>query len=206
MASSTGWSLIIAIAVESTGLTELSFAGILEERYVELGSHVEKGDPVALLVDQAVLKAVGRVSQQSAGRLSLGQQIQVQLLDGREAEGRVTYVSRLGDTETHSFRVEAEVPNPDGSLNAGASAEIRIAVGRETAHFLSPAVLSLDTKGEVGVKTVNADGVVDFYPVTLVRTGANGIWVSGLPEHARVISQGQGFVSVGEAVEAVPAS
>jgi len=48
--------------------------------------------------------------------------------------------------------------------------------------------------------------VVDFYPVTLVRTEANGIWVSGLPERARVIGLGQGFVSAGESVVPVPAS
>jgi multidrug efflux system membrane fusion protein len=185
---------------------EAPFEGVLEERYVELGSHVEKGDRVALLVDGAVLKAVGRVSQQSAGQLGLGQPIHVRLLDGREANGQVTYISRLGDTGTHSFRVEAEVPNPQGQLNAGTSAEIRIIVGQETAHFLSPAVLALDVTGEVGVKVVNSDDVVDFYPVTLVRTEANGVWVSGLPAHARVISQGQGFVSAGEVVVPVPAS
>ena len=103
------------------------FAGVLEERFVELGSHLEKGDRVALLVDESVLKAVGRVSQQSAGKLRLGQDIKVRLLDGREAEGQVTYISSLGDTETHSFRVEAEVPNSESLLNAGTSAELRIA-------------------------------------------------------------------------------
>ena len=182
------------------------FDGVLEERFVELGSHLEKGDKVALLVDESELKAVGRVSQQSAGKLSLGQPITVRLLDGREAEGHVTYISRLGDTETHSFRVEARVPNPDGLLNAGTSAEIRIATGTEPAHFLSPAVLSLDDAGEVGVKSVSDEGLVRFFPISLVRTEADGVWVSGLPERVRVITQGQGFVSPGETVDPVPAS
>ena len=182
------------------------FDGVLEERFVELGSHLEKGDRVALLVDESALKAVGRVSQQSAGKLSLGQQIKVRLLDGREAEGHVTYISRLGDKETHSFRVEARIPNPEGLLNAGTSVEIRIATGTETAHFLSPAVLSLDDAGEVGVKSVSDEGVVHFFPISLVRTEADGVWVSGLPEQVRVITQGQGFVSAGESVIPVPAS
>jgi multidrug efflux system membrane fusion protein len=185
---------------------KVPFGGVLEERYVELGSHLERGDKVALLVDDSVLKAVGRVSQQSAGKLSLGQTIKVRLLDGREAEGLVTYISRVGDTETHSFRVEAEVPNPEGLLNAGVSAELRIAIGKETAHFLSPAVLSLDDTGEVGIKSVSDEGVVRFYPITLVRTEADGVWLSGLPEQVRIITQGQGFVNAGESVTPVPAS
>ena len=182
------------------------FGGVLEERYVELGSHLEKGDRVALLVDDSVLKAVGRVSQQSAGKLGLGQTIKVRLLDGREAEGQVTYISRVGDTETHSFRVEAEVPNTDRLLHAGASAELRIAVDKEAAHFLSPAVLALDDTGEVGVKSVSDAGVVRFHPISLVRTEADGVWVSGLPAQVRVITQGQGFVTAGESVTPVPAS
>ncbi|MCG8428592.1 MAG: efflux RND transporter periplasmic adaptor subunit [Chromatiales bacterium] len=179
------------------------FSGVLEQRYVEQGSHVETGDPVALLVDASVLKAVGQVAQQSANKLALGQAIKVRLLDGREAEGVVTYISKLGDSETHSFRVEAEVSNAEDLLDAGVSAELRIAIGDEMAHFLSPAVLALDDTGTVGVKTVDVQNQVAFYPIKLVRTEANGVWVSGLPEKAQVISQGQGFVTVGEAVEPV---
>ena len=180
------------------------FAAVLEERYVELGSHLEKGDRVALLVDDSVLKAVGRVSQQSAGKLRLGQGIRLRLLDGREAEGKVTYISSLGDAETHSFRVEAEVPNPRSLLNAGTSAELRIAINNEHAHFLSPAVFALDDAGEVGVKSVSNADVVRFHPIDLVRSEADGVWVSGLPERVRVITQGQGFVTEGE--EVIPVS
>jgi len=190
------------------GYTEIKapFGGVLEARDVELGSHVEAGERVALVVDESVLKAVGRVSQQKAGELKMGQTIRVRFLDGREAEGKVTYIARVGDSETRSFRVEAEVPNPDGLLNAGVSAELRIAIGRESAHFLSPAVLSLNETGDVGVKSVTDEGVVQFYPVELVRTDAEGVWVSGLPEQVQVITQGQGFVSTGELVIPLPAS
>ena len=182
------------------------FGGILEQRHVELGSHLSIGDSVALVVDESVLKAVGRVSQQSAGDLSVGQKIEIRLLDDRKAEGRVTFVSKLGDSETHSFRIEAEVPNPEGTLNAGVSAEIRIAISKERAHFLSPAVLSLNDKGEVGVKSVDSQGKVHFHAIDLVRTEANGVWVSGLPDQVNVITQGQGFVRSGETVIAVPSS
>jgi multidrug efflux system membrane fusion protein len=176
------------------------FSGILEARFVELGSHLEKGDKVALLLDESVLKAVGEVSQQSAGRLALGQLIKVRLLDGRETEGHISYISQLGDSETHSFRVEAEVPNSDGQFKAGVSAELRIVVGNERAHFVSPAVLALNDNGTVGIKSVDENSQVDFHPIEFVRTEADGIWVSGLPESARVITQGQGFVNVGETI------
>lgn len=179
------------------------FDGIVETRPVEQGSLVERGDTVAEIVDISVLKAVGQAPQQSAGKLALGQSVKVRLLDGREARGRITYLARVAESGTRSFRVEAEVPNGEGKLDAGISAELRIAVAREPAHFLSPAVLTLDDQGRVGVKAVNAENRVDFHPVSLVRTAADGVWVSGLPEKIRVITQGQGFVAPGQAVEPV---
>ncbi len=182
------------------------FQGVLEERYVELGSHLEKGDQVALIVDKSIVKAVGYISQQSAGKVRLGQEVGIRLLDGQEATGTLTYLSSVGDAQTHSFRVEAEILNPDGILNAGVSVELSIATGQEAAHFVSPAVLSLDTHGEIGIKSVNGDSVVSFYPIELLRTEADGIWVSGLPDKVRIITQGQGFVNEGEPVKEAPAS
>jgi len=176
------------------------FSGVLETRHVELGSSVQKGEVLAVIVDKSVIKSVGQVSQQSAGQLALGQSITLTLLDGREAQGALTYISSVGNSETHSFSVEAEVENSDGKLSPGVSATIRINVGHEFAHFLSPAVLSLNEQGEVGVKTVDENSVVVFFPVELVRTEENGVWVTGLPQKTRVITLGQGFVSAGETV------
>lgn len=179
------------------------FTGVVETRAVELGSLLERADPVVDLVDASVIKGVGHVPQQSAGLLALGQTVGVRLLDGRKAEGRVTYLARVAEPGTRSFRIEAEVQNPDGSLYSGVSAELRIAVAREAGHFISPAVLTLDDTGRVGVKTVEEQDRVAFHPVSLVRTETHGVWVSGLPTQVRVITQGHGFVVAGETVEPV---
>jgi len=56
------------------------------------------------------------------------------------------------------------------------------------------------------LQSVNDEGMVHFYPIDLVRTEANGVWISGLPAQVRVITQGQGFVNAGEPVIPVPAS
>lgn len=179
------------------------FDGIMETRAVEHGSLVERGDVVAEIVDHSTLKAVGQIPQQSVSMIAHGQHVKVRLLDGNRADGRITYIARVAEPGTRSFRVEAEIANPGGELNAGVSAELRIAVARETAHFLSPAVLTLDDSGQVGVKAVGEESRVVFYPISLLRTGADGVWVSGLPSKVRVITQGQGFVAPTESVQAV---
>ncbi|NBC47761.1 MAG: efflux RND transporter periplasmic adaptor subunit [Gammaproteobacteria bacterium] len=181
------------------------FGGVVETREVELGSLLQRGDPVLELVDNSRLKAVGHVPQQSASALQLGQAVVVKLLDGSRAEGKLTYVARVADPQTRSFRVEAEIPNPDRALGSGVSAELSIKVGEESGHFVSPAVLTLDDQGRIGVRTVDTDDRVHFHPISLVRTQIDGVWVSGLPMTARIITQGQGFVTEGERVDPVTA-
>lgn len=182
------------------------FDGVLETIHVELGSFLDRADPIVELVDDTRLKAVGYVSQQSAPAVALGQPVSVRLLDRRIVDGQIEFISKVADAETRSFRVEADVTPGGSAPNAGVSAELRITVGAERAHFASPSILALDGQGRVGVKAVDENHTVVFHPISLVRTQADGVWVSGLPEGARVIVQGQGFVTGGQIVAPVSRS
>ncbi len=194
----------VEVDIDHTRITA-PFPGVLHERTVEVGGYVDPGAPVATLVDDATLKVTGQVAQQSIGQLRQGQSARVRLITGQEATGAITYIAASADAATRTFRVEVEIPNPDGALAAGVSAEIHIPLETVAAHHLSPAALSLGDDGTLGVKTVDDAGRVAFHPVQIVRTAADGIWVTGLPEHARIITVGQGFVRAGEAVVAVRA-
>ena len=95
------------------------------------------------------------------------------------------------------------MPNPDGAIASGLSVQVRIPTGQVTAHFISPAILSLSEDGRLGVKTVGDGDVEAFHEVAVERAQRDGVWVSGLPERARIITIGQGFVSQGETVAPV---
>ena len=180
------------------------FAGLVEAVPIELGSFVDRGDVVVDLVDNQRLKAVGYVPQQSVSGLKLGQTVKVQMLDGRSVEAELEFISQVAENNTRSFRVEALVETDGGPMSAGISAEMRIRTGESLAHFLSPAVLTLDVGGQVGVKVVEAGNKVNFYPVSLVRTEPAGVWVSGLPDQVTLIVRGQNFVSRNQVVIPVP--
>jgi multidrug efflux system membrane fusion protein len=102
---------------------------------------------------------------------------------------------------TRTFAVELEVPNPDGALPAGVTAEIQISGGTVMAHKISPSLLNLETDGTIGVKTLDDQDRVIFNPVAIARSQTDGIWVTGLPENARIITVGQGYVLVGQIVD-----
>lgn len=189
----------IELDIENTEI-RAPVAGRLNERIAERGDFVSVGNPVAEIIDNDPLIGVVQVPQHQVGRLEAGQPARLRFLDGRRAEGRVTFVSSVAQPGTRTFRVEVEVPNPDGALPSGISAEIEIPTEEVAAHKVSPAFISLDDAGRVGVKTVDGDNRVVFHPIEVVRTAPDGVWVTGLPERARLVTVGQDFVSAGERV------
>ena len=174
--------------------------GRINERMAEVGDYLGAGGQVAQIVNNHPLRATVQVPQHQVGRLAPGQPARVHVLGHGEAAGSVTFVGSLADAGTRTFRVEVEIPNPDRVLPAGTSAEVEIITEQVMAHKVSPAIVNLDDEGQVGVKTVDDQDRVQFHPVTVVRAERDGLWVTGLPPQARIVTVGQGFVSAGERV------
>lgn len=192
---------VTAVQRDADALTITApFDGRIETLDLDAGEYVSGGADVGRLVDITPLTVAIQVPQQSLTRLAVGQPATVRFITGEERAGTVTFVGTSAASETRTFLAEVEVPNTDGAIPAGISAEVIIPTGEVTAHFLSPSIVSLDTEGSLGVKTVDADQVVAFFPITVVKAQIDGIWVTGLPDTVDVITVGQGFVNVGETV------
>lgn len=180
------------------------FDGVMRDRMVEVGDYLAPGDPIAEIVDNDPLRVRAAVDQQDVARLRVGGPARVELITGAVLEGEIRYIAPTAEPATRTFDVEVTVANPDG-LPAGMSATVSLVLDTVQGHFISPALLSLDDRGDLGVKLVDADGRVRFQAVETLRAEADGLWVRGLPPVARVITVGQGFVRPGEAVRPVPA-
>ncbi|WP_290648144.1 efflux RND transporter periplasmic adaptor subunit [Aquisalimonas sp.] len=178
-------------------------SGVVNVREAERGDYVGVGEAVAEIVDNDPLLAVVQVPQHQIGRVRIGQRARIRFLDGRAAEGEVRFAATVAEPATRTFRVEIEVPNPERDFPSGISTGVEIPTDEVPAHKVSPALIGLDESGQVGVKTVEEGHRVAFHPVEVVRTARDGVWVTGLPERARIITVGQGFVTTGERVRAV---
>jgi multidrug efflux system membrane fusion protein len=179
------------------------FDGVIQDRQVELGDFVSKGDPVASFVDNTKLIVTGTIAEQDARYVAMGGKAEAVLVTGQAVQGRIRYVAPVADEATRTFTVELEVPNPDGKLPAGVTAELRIPGGEMLAQKISPSLLTLDAAGQIGVKTVDNYNQVEFHPIEIARSDADGVWVAGLPDTANIIVLGQGYVDVGREVDPV---
>lgn len=184
-------------------LVRAPFDGVIQERPVEIGDYVRAGDPVMTFVDNTRLIVTASIAEQDAKYVAVGDEALAKLVTGPQVRGRIRYIAPVADESTRTFTVELEIPNGDGKLPAGVTAEMRIPAGQVMAQKVSPAILSLAADGRIGVMTVDAQKRAAFKPVEIIRSEPDGIWVTGLPASADIITVGQGYVSDGQPVEAV---
>ena len=179
-----------------------SFAGLLESDTAELGSLLQPGGLCATVIQLDPIKLVGYAPEAQVGRIEVGALAGARLSDGRELRGRVTFLSRRADDTTRTFRLEIEVPNTDLSVRDGQTAELLIASDGAKAHLLPQSTLTLNDDGVLGVRLVGDGNLTVFAPVQLLRDTVQGVWVTGLPDAADVITVGQEYVV--EGVEVAP--
>ena len=176
------------------------FSGHLESDTAELGTLMQPGALCATIIQLDPIKLVGFVPEAQVDRLTLGAPAGARLPSGLDVTGEVTFISRSADERTRTFRVEITAENAGSAIRDGQTADIIIQTAGTTAHLLPTSAMTLNDAGQLGVRIVE-DGIVRFVPVRMIRDTANGVWLSGLPEEANVITVGQEFVTEGVAVD-----
>jgi len=185
--------------LENTNI-KAPFSGVFDRRFVELGAYVAVGDEILSLVDDEKVKVVAMVPQQQIESLSLGQQVNATLSGGETLTGKLVFISATADIETRSYRVEVSVDNSAHQRIVGMTASLSIPVKKTQAQLINASSLSLDKAGNLQVKGVDKDNQVVVYSVDILRTEADKIWVSGLPDTVTIITLGQNFVVAGQKV------
>lgn len=103
------------------------FAGVVSERFVEVGELVAPGTRVARIVDPYQLELVGAVSEREVTNLVPGASVEVALEGlGEGSPGEVSWVGFEADPTTGKFPVEITVDNRNLLLRAGVLGRARI--------------------------------------------------------------------------------
>lgn len=187
------------VALDNTKI-RAPFDGFVDDRYVDVGDYMRVGDKCELVIAPEPFLAVGAVSDHDVAQIRVGDPASATLVTGENVQGKVHFVADRADPSTRTFRIEVQLPNPEGKLRDGVSADIHIPVKQVKAVHISPGILILNDAGTVGVRAV-IGGRAQFFPVQIVSDGQDGMWVSGLPDRVDVITVGQEFVNNGERVD-----
>lgn len=186
------------------GRTEIKtdIAGVVSDPLANVGAMLAAGQPCATVVQLDPMLFVASVPEAKIAYAKLGLPAAITTVTGDKTEGKVTYIAPTADDATRSFPVEIEVPNPDGKLRDGITADAVVKVGTAPVIVLPQSVLTLDDNGVLGIRTVEEGNKVAFHAVTIIKDTRDGVWVVGLPGKINVITVGQEYVQPGQVVDA----
>ncbi len=199
-------ALAQAIAERDRGTVLAPISGIVNEVPAVLGQALLPGGNVAEVISLDPMLAVAEISERRLGGVKVGDKAQVRLATGTAVEGVVHFISNRASQQTRTYRVEIRIPNKDGAIPDGVTAEVSLWLAPVPATRMARSALTFSSEGKLGVRIVGEGDKVAFLPVTLVEDEADFLWVSGIPRAVRIIVQGQDFVREGQHVVAVPAS
>jgi RND family efflux transporter MFP subunit len=113
------------------GAIRAPFAGVVTERYVELGEYVRTDSRVVTIVSVDPLRLELSVPEADAARVKQGAVVtfKVAAYSDRQFTGKVRFVSGAIRATTRDLAVEAIVDNPDKALKPGMFAEVDLGVG-----------------------------------------------------------------------------
>ncbi len=193
------------VELERTRLTA-PFAGVFETRLAEAGDFLSPGSPCGVVAELDPIRVVAEVTEDYATALTTGAPVHANVLSAGSVEGTISYVARTADENTRTFKVEAVIDNTDGRISAGLTSDLRIKLGETEATKISPAMLTLHDDGRLGIRHITGDDMVTFTEVSVIDDATDGIWITGLPARATVISVGQDYIKDGIQVELVSAT
>lgn len=197
--------LAAAEAERERSVIRAPWSGIINEVPVEVGQAVLQmmGRDLAQIVSIDPILAVVEVAERNLAGVHLGDAAEIRLVTGKKANGKVRFISKTASASTRTYRVDVEVPNADGAIPDGITAEVAIPLVPVPATRVPRSALTFSSAGDLGVRVVDAESKVAFAPVSVVEDQQEFMWVGGIADGARVIVQGQDFVREGQQVEAV---
>lgn len=180
------------------------FAGVIAQRFTDVGEWIALGTPVLQLVSLNPLLLDVQVPQEYFAALPTLRRIAVQsdLLPGEKLSANLLATVPVGDATARSFLARLAIQDDGVTLLPGTSARATLYFERDDASALvvPPDALLRHPDGNFSVFAVR-DGKAWRHNVTLGRSNEQGVEIlSGLPKQQPVVVRGNEILRDGQAV------
>lgn len=190
------------------------FAGEVGIRQIDLGQHLNPGDPIATLTNLDALYVNFSLPQQDLVHIKPGATVSIttDARPGQTFTGQVNAVEPQIDENTRNVSIQAIVPNLDHALRPGMYVNATLDLPAEPDTITVPATaIQTSASGEsvIVVRSLSKDGQgkAASVPVTTGRHIDNDVVIlSGLRAGDVVVTEGQLRVRPGDTVATIPAA
>ncbi len=172
--------------------TYAPLSGVVAKRHVEVGQWIDKGAPIADMLQLDPLFVDVNVPEEVIARVKKGDpaRVQIDALPGKNLTGTVDQVIPLADASSRTFRVRILLPNSDLTVWPGFFARAALSSRSDQPEFLVPkdAIVTRESSYHV---VAARDGKAVIVPVTLGRAEGGNMSVTGdLTESDVVVIRG----------------
>lgn len=179
--------------------------GVISSRSASVGAVVQQGQELFKLIRKSRIEWRAEVTSADLARIAVGQRVEVRSVNGETIEGRVRVLAPAVDAHTRSAIVYVDLPNP-GRTRAGMFASGSFELGEAVALSV-PQGAVINADGYSYVFAIGDKGKVTQTRVTLGRRVGERVEIlGGLPDGARLVEKGAGFLSDGDTVQVLPAA
>ena len=179
-------------------------AGVIAERHVRPGQHVDAGDIVFRVTDTTTLYAYLRIPQTEIAKFAAGHDagFVVDADPGHEFAARIVRVSPTIDTRNGTFRATAAIDNSSGTLAPGMFARFVIRYERHDDALLIPSAALIREDSATAVFVIEDDTAIRRDVRIGIEAGGRAEVLDGLDDRDTVIVVGQHAVRDGSKVQA----
>ncbi|MFL1527547.1 efflux RND transporter periplasmic adaptor subunit [Pseudomonas sp. O230] len=183
--------------------------GVLQELNVRAGMTVATGDTLARVNGLSSVWLAVAVPESDAGSITVGQAVEARLpaFPGTMLSGKVSAILPETNPDSRTLRVRVELPNPDGRLIPGLTAQVRLnrSTGQSVLWVPSEAVIRTGRRALVML----AEDAGRYRPVEVhlgqESDGKTAI-VKGLEEGQKVVTSGQFLLDSEASLKGIVAS
>ncbi|WP_095128557.1 efflux RND transporter periplasmic adaptor subunit [Pseudomonas sp. Irchel s3h14] len=184
-------------------------AGVLQELNVRAGMTVATGDTLARVNGLSRVWLAVAVPESDAGSITVGQAVEARLpaLPGTTLNGKISAILPETNPDSRTLRVRVELPNPDGRLRPGLTAQVRLNRSTEKSVLWVPSEAVIRTGRRALVMLAEDAGRYRPVAVQLGQEsdGKTAI-VKGLEEGQRVVTSGQFLLDSEASLKGIVAS
>jgi len=181
--------------------------GVVTARNYDKGDMYTMSQPIFTVQEITPVKLLVGISEADYTKIKKGDKVSIQVdaLPGDTFEGTIERIHPTIDATTHTFNVEVKVANRDRKLRPGMYARVSVGFGVNNSVVVpDKALVRLQGSGDKFVYVYDENTkTVSFNKVELgVRFDTSAEILSGVPEGAYVVTEGQIRIKDGIEVEA----
>ena len=187
--------LVTLKAQVGQALVTAPFPGVIDAVFIKTGSMAAPGVPLMQLVNTSQLKASAKVPDSYVSFIKQGDKVLVNFPDlNKEVEAGVSYVGRIVDPLSRTFKIEVKLPASDPGLKPNLLAMVRINdKSLKDAIVIDENIIQPTENGKI----LFVAGVENGKQVAQQRTVTTGLSYNGRVEILSGLSKGDKLITTG---------